>query len=89
MLKLNDQGIVLEEDWGWPVSIVEMTENEESLFWMVWCAAKNIEMTRNENGKQCSCQPTSPVGTGATKEDALESWRFIHFEKRYQGKRRG
>ncbi len=81
MLSLNDQGIVLEEDWGWPVSVVEMTENEESLFWMVWCAAKNLDHS-------CECQPTPPVGTGSTKESALETWRFVHFEKRYQGRRR-
>ncbi|KKN68711.1 hypothetical protein LCGC14_0449020 [marine sediment metagenome] len=81
MLKLKDEGVVLEEDWGWPVSIVEMVENEESLFWMVWCAAKNGD-------RSCECQSTPPVGTGATKESALESWRFIHFERRYQGRRR-
>lgn len=85
MLNLNDQGVILEEDWGWPVSIVEMTENEESLFWMVWCAAKD---GNGHGGRQCGCQPTPPVGTGTTKESALESWRFVHFEKRYQGRRR-
>lgn len=82
MLSLNDQGVVLEEDWGWPVSIVEMIEGGKSLFWMVWCAAKD------GNGHQCECQSTPPVGTAATEEGALESWRFIHFERRYQGRRR-
>ena len=82
MLNLNDKGIVLEEDWGWPVSIVEMTEEKESLFWMVWCAARE-----EDSDHRCSCHPTPPVGTGATREDALESWRFVHFEKQYQGKR--
>lgn len=81
MLSLNDEGVVLEEDWGWPVSIVEMTESGESLFWMVWCAQK-------DGDSQCECQPTPPVGTATTKESALEAWRFMHFEKRYQGRRR-
>ena len=85
MLKLNDQGIVLEEDWGWPVSIVEMIENEESLFWMVWCAAKN---GNGHGDNKWECKPTPPVVIGTTQESALESWRFVHFEKRYQGRRR-
>lgn len=81
MLSLKDEGIILEEDWGWPVSIVEMTENEESLFWMVWCAQRNGD-------SRCDCYPTPPVSIGATRGSALESWRFVHFEKRYQGRRR-
>ena len=85
MLSLNDEGIVFEEDWGWPVSIVEMIEGEESLFWMVWCAAKD---GNGFAGHQCECQPTPPVAVAATKEGALEAWRFTHFEKRYQGRRR-
>ncbi len=81
MLSLNDEGVVLEEDWGWPVSIVEMNDGEESLFWIVWCAAK-------DGDSQCECQSTPLVGTAVTKEGALEAWRFMHFEKRYQGRRR-
>jgi len=81
MLSLSDKGIILEEDWGWPVSVVEMLEDGQSLFWMVWCAKKNGDHS-------CDCIPTSPVGLGATEQEAFEKWRFVHFETRYQGKRR-
>lgn len=81
MLKLNDEGVVLEEDWGWPVSIVEMLDAEQSVFWMVWCAQKNGD-------HPCECRTTPPVGIGTTREEALEKWRFHHFVTRYQGRRR-
>ncbi len=81
MLSLLDKGIVLEDDWGWPVSVVEMLEGDLSLFWMVWCAQSNGD-------HPCDCKPTPPVGLGATEQEALERWRFVHFETRYQGKKR-
>lgn len=69
MLTLNDEGIVIEEDWSWPVSIVSISDDSYTLFWLVWCG----------KDKNCNCIPSLTVGVGNTKHKALESWRFKHF----------
>ena len=81
MLSLKDEGIIIEEDWNWPVSVVQLLNDSQSLFWLVWCDKKDGE-------HPCDCQPSLSIGAGVTKSAALTAWGFQHFEKRYQGRRR-
>lgn len=69
MLELNDEGIVIEEDWGWPVNIIQISENGDSIFWIVWCA----------KGNDCTCTPSAITGISDDRHKALEAWRFKHF----------
>lgn len=71
MLQLNDEGIVIEDDWSWPVNIIEVKEiaDGKTVFWAVWCAKDD----------ECDCVLPSTIGVGETRQKALEAWRFRHF----------
>ena len=79
-MKIQDHGVHRDLEWSWPIRIVEVCDSDgTSQFWMVWCAYSNS----SDGRPPCHCWPFPPVGTGYTKEQAIQSWQFQHLVSDY------